>query len=104
MAVNYERGRVYREVATLDLDYSSIDAAIEELQNIRRDHGAERSKLRIQRQSYDYSDGEYWAVMGERDETDKEMRKRITDEERWEAEQAERDRRDFERLKAKFGG
>ena len=32
------------------------------------------------------------------------MSKRIAQEEKWEAEQAERDRRDFERLKAKFGG
>jgi hypothetical protein len=101
MAVNYERKKVRREVTTLDLDYSSIDAAIKELQDIRRNYGTE---LSIQRQSYDYSDGEYWAVMGEREETDKEMHKRITDEERWEAEQAVRDRRDFERLKAKFGG
>ena len=101
MAVNYERKKVRREVATLDLDYSMIDSAIEELQNIRRDYGRE---LRIERRSYDYSDGEYWAVMGERDETDEEMRARIANEERWEAEQAERDRRDFERLKAKFGG
>jgi hypothetical protein len=101
MAVNYERKKVSREVTTLDLDYSMIDSAIEELQNIRRNYGTE---LRIRRQSYDYSDGEYWAVMGDRDETDKEMRKRIADEERWEADQAVRDRRDFERLKAKFGG
>jgi hypothetical protein len=101
MAVNYERKKVKREVATLDLDYSMINSAIEELQNIRRDYGTE---LRIQRQSYDYEPGEYWAVMGDRDETDKEMRTRIAQEEKWEADQAERDRRDFERLKAKFGG
>ena len=101
MAVNYERKKVRREVATLDLDYSSIDKAIKDLQRIRRNYGTE---LRIQRQSYDYSDGEYWAVMGERDETDEEMRARIAREEIYEAEQAERDRHDFERLKAKFGG
>ena len=101
MAVNYERKKVSREVATLDLDYRSIDEAIKDLQQIRRNYGTE---LRIRRQSYDYSDGEYWAVMGDRDETDEEMRSRIANEERWEAEQAERDRRDFERLKAKFGG
>ena len=101
MAVNYERKKVKREVATLNIDYSTVGEAIRELQTVRKSYGAD---ARIGRAHYQYEDGEYWAITAMFDETDEEMRKRIAEEEKWEAEQAERDRRDFERLKAKFGG
>ncbi len=101
MAVNYERKKVKREVATLDIDYSTVAEAIRELQSILESYG---SDARIERSHYEYNDGEYWAITTMVDETDEQMRKRIAHEEVWEAEQAERDRRDFERLKAKFGG
>jgi hypothetical protein len=101
MAVNYERKKVKREVATLDIDYSTVAEAIRELQSVRKCHG---NDARIERSRYEYSDGEYWAITAMFDETDEEMRKRIAEEEKWEADQAVRDRRDFERLKAKFGG
>lgn len=101
MAVNRERKKIKREVDTLDIDYSTVAEAIRELQSVRERYGDD---ARIGRAQYDYSESEYWAITCMVDETDEQMRKRIAQEEKWEAEQAERDRRDFERLKAKFGG
>ena len=101
MAVNYERKKVEREVATLNIDYSTVGEAIRELQTVRKSYGAD---ARIERAHYQYEPGEYWAITAMFDETDEQMHKRIAQEEKWEAEQAVRDGRDFERLKAKFGG
>lgn len=101
MAVNRERAKVWREVTSLDLDYDSLADVITTLERYRAAYG---DATRIQKQEYGYGDdGYYWAVMQERDETDAEMHKRIAQELLWEAEQAEQDRRDFARLKAKFG-
>ena len=49
-----------------------------------------------------YEGGTYLAVIAESPETDTEMAKRIADEERRETQKDERDRQEFERLKAKF--
>jgi len=100
MTVNRERKKIWREATSLDMEYMSLDSVIAELQSYRNQYGAH---TRIEKRHYDYSDGEYYAVMCERDETDYEMTKRIGKEERWEAEKTARDRVEFERLKAKFG-
>lgn len=100
MTVNRERAKVWREVTSLDLDYDSLGDVITTLERYRAEYGDATS---IQKREYDYEDGYYWAVMQERDETDAEMLKRIAQEQKWEAEQAERDRRDYERLKVKLG-
>ncbi len=101
MKVNRERARVWEEVVHVDLNFLTLAEAVTKLQGYRAQYG---HTAEIRKRSYDYGDGEYWAVMQERDETDREMTKRIALEERWAADEAERDRRDFERLKAKFGG
>ncbi len=101
MTVNRERQKVWAEVVQVDLNYLTLAEAVTKLTGYRAQFGA---TAEIRKRSYEYGDGEYWAVMQERDETDREMTKRIALEERWEAERAEQDRRDFERLKAKFGG
>jgi hypothetical protein len=101
MTVNRERGRVWREVATVDLDYETLAQAVVILEGYRAQYG---DAARIQKRDYEYGDGEYWAVMQERDETDKEMLKRVATEEKRESEKADRERADFERLKLKFGG
>ena len=103
MAVNYERKQVEREVATLSIDYYTVAEVIRELQSIVERGYASDSAI-IKRCHYEYGDGEYWAVTAMVDETDEEMRKRIALEEKYEHEQSVRDRLDFERLKAKFGG
>jgi outer membrane protein TolC len=100
MTVNRERKKIWQEATVLDLEYDSLSESIAKLERYRVLFG---DATRIQKQDYEYGDGTYLALMVERDETDAEMNKRIALEERWEAEQAERDLRDFERLKAKLG-
>jgi len=101
MTVNRERKKVWREVTSLDMEYMSLDSVIAELQSYRNQYGAH---TRIEKRQYDYSDGEYYAVMCERDETDYEMTKRIGKEERWEAEKTARDLAELARLKKQYGG
>jgi hypothetical protein len=101
MTVNRERKKVWREVTSLDMEYSSLDSVIAELQSYRDQYGA---NTRIEMRQYDYSDGEYYAVMCERDETDYEMTKRIGQEERWEVEKTARDLAELARLQKQYGG
>lgn len=100
MTVNRERGKVWREITSLYLNYESLDSVISELQSYRDEYGA---NTRIEKMGSYGSDEYYYAVMYERDETDDEMAKRIAREEQWEADRIENDRRTFERLKAEFG-
>lgn len=101
MKVNRERARVWREVTSVHMDYMSLDGMIAEFQNYRNQYGAH---TRIEKQEYAYEDGYYYAIMQERDETDEEMNRRISQEERWAEERAAHERAEFDRLKAKFGG
>lgn len=100
MAVNRERQKVWREKVTLDLNYDTLDQAIKTLKGHRDEYGGD---ARIELRDYAYEDRQYLAVMVQEDETDREMLRRIQQEEQHEAWQAERDRKEFERLKAKFG-
>jgi len=99
--VDRERKMVSREVSTLDVGYRSLGSLLEDIQNLISQYGAE---ARVEKRPYSYSDGEYVAVLAVLPETDKEMAHRIAKEEHWQAQQALRDRAEFERLKAKFGG
>lgn len=92
MAVNYERKKVEREVATLSIDYSSVAEVIRELQSIVERGYASDSALIKRCYYYEYGDDDYWAVTAMVDETDEEMRKRIALEEKYEHEQTVRDR------------
>ena len=96
-----ERKMVSREVSTLDVDYRSLGSLLEDIQNLISQYGAE---AQVEKRPYSYSDGEYVAVLAVLPETDEEMARRIAKEEHWQAQQALRDRAEFERLKAKFGG
>lgn len=101
MAVNRERQKVWREKCALGIDYCSLDAAIKTLLDYRAQYG---SFARIEKRHHPYGDDEYLALMVQEDETDKEMKARIQKEEQHEAWKAERDRQEYERLLAKFGG
>jgi len=100
MTVNRERKKVWREVASVYMDYTSLDDVIAELQAYRDQYGAH---TRMQKMHYEYDDGYYYAVMYEGDETDAEMTKRIAQEEKWAAEQKVRDLAELERLKEQYG-
>lgn len=101
MAVDRERKMVSREVSTLDVSYTSLGSLLEDIQHLISQYGAE---ARVETTPHSYSDGEYVAVLADLPETDEEMAHRVAKEEHWEAQQALRDRAEFERLKAKFGG
>lgn len=101
MRVNRERIKVRVEVDTVDLDYETIQRAIQILEDLRDRYGAD---ARIEKCTRAYEDRQYLAVMVERDETDAEMAKRIEEAEYWAARSEENDKREFERLKKKFGG
>jgi hypothetical protein len=100
MAVNRERKKIEREVSSFDIEYMSVDHVIEAMISFKKQYGG---NARFLEERHAYSDGHYIALCVEVFETDEEMAKRIALEERWAAEDAERDRKEFERLKAKFG-
>ena len=93
MPVKRERIKVQTEVESLCLEYMTVGDAINQLEYIRNTYGAD---ARFMKRSYDYSDGEYLAVMVEREETDDEYAARTVRIE-------ENEKREFERLKKKFG-
>lgn len=99
MKVNRERKKVLKEQTSLYLEYQTLDDLIQTLQGYRESYGGD---ARVAKRSYDYDDGEYWAIMQEVPETDKEMQARIAREEQWAAIEAKREREEFERLRAKF--
>ena len=101
MPVNRERQRI-RVYSGYDVDikYSTLRHAREHIDWLIETHGAEAE---IDTYTPRYSDTEYLGVYVQRLETDEEMAARIANEEIWEANWAERDRQEFERLKAKFG-
>ena len=102
MAVNRNRKTRLVEVDTIDSDsiYGTLGDLLALVQALVRNHGADAQVSQEERR---YSDGEYIAVKVYRDETDEEMQERIADEERWEAARQENERREYQRLREKFG-
>jgi siroheme synthase (precorrin-2 oxidase/ferrochelatase) len=98
MAVNRERKLVLNEAADLYFNSDTLDEAITKLENLREIYGGDAT---VQRRR-EYED-EYLAVMVMQPETDGEMQRRIKWEEQREADAAERDLREFERLSKLFG-
>ena len=85
--------------ADLDLEYLTLKDASARIQELIARYGEDAN---IKMRSEPYSDSEYLGIYAARAETDQEMARRIAQEEKWAKEQEERDRRDFERLSAKF--
>ena len=100
MAVDRNRKLVWHEKISIDFEYDTLDEAIAKLQSHRADYGGD---ARIEEHPRTYSDGTYLAIMVNEPETDREMTKRIAQEEHYAAQQEERDRQDYERLQKKFG-
>lgn len=98
MTVNRERMKGWKEITGLDLDYDSLADAIAALERYRAEYG---DNTRIERVRD--GDGEYSAIMQNRDETDEEMNLRIKWEENNHAYRMKRERAEFDRLKALFG-
>jgi hypothetical protein len=100
MAVNRKRKTISAYTGSgVDLEYDTLKAAAERIQELISLYGED---AQIRMRGEDYSDREYLAVYQNRLETDKELARRIQEEEDWEARQARRDADDYARLKAKF--
>ena len=92
--VDRTRKMVLKEVNTLDVYCTTLGSLKAEIDRMIEHYGAD---------TVVESDDTYISVKTKRAETDEEMAARIANEEIWEANRDERDRKEFERLKAKFG-
>lgn len=92
---------------TMDWDGATLDDMIAKIEEIRKNYSDKFTDIKLDKDwVYDY-DGEsrtVWKFVGKRMETDEEFNARIEMIKQREAEQAERERAEYERLKAKFGG
>lgn len=96
-----ERKKVWREKDRLNLSGFTLVQAILRLQEHRDEYGKDAV---IEWRDYKYDDGQYLAVMVQEDETLQEMNERIAREKKWADSLLQDERKEFERLKAKFGG
>lgn len=96
--------KVFLEV-TMDWDGYTLDEIVARIEEIRKDYGDKFKDIRLDKDWVNDYDGEriVWKFVGKRMETDEEYNTRIENIKRREAEQTERDRAEYERLKAKFG-
>lgn len=99
MAVDRSRKTVRYDVDTLEVDCTTAKALLEQLQRIIANYGED---VEIDRDPVPYSEGDEIVVRAVRLETEEEMAKRIAREERDEKIREAAERREFERLKAKF--
>lgn len=93
------RRKVKKMVASLDISYSTLESALEEIKRHINDYGADAT---IETYELPYEDHEYLGIFKYVDETDEEMTRRIALEERYAEEKEKRDRAEFERLSKKF--
>ena len=98
--VNRERKIVTTPAESLDLEYKTLQSARDLLDELIAEYGP---TARIDYHQQPYSEDSYLYVFENRPETDEQMAFRIANEEKWEADREERDRKEFERLQAKFG-
>ena len=89
------------EELTRDKLVELLDAEIEALPEDQR----ASARFEIDEYGYAYDDNTYYAlfIKWNRPETDEEEQKRKAQEAEWKAQQAARDRHEFERLKKQFG-
>lgn len=102
MARQVNRNRMMRETAmeNADFDGYTLQQVADRIAALIAEYGPTAS---IGKHTYEYDEGEYLYVFKEIPETDEQMNERIANEERWFAGDEERERREFERLQAKFG-
>ena len=96
----HERKHVCKDVDKLDIDGLTLSEAIKNLQHLAAEYG---STARIEKENYQYEDGQYWAVFKYVPETDEQMNQRIAMIERDKRMQVEREKRQLAELIAKHG-
>jgi len=90
---------VMHQKETVDLDYKTIGEAIEYLKSLQDTYGPD---AKLENDSYPYEDTTYLFVKVLEEETDKEYQIRVDHEAKMKVWQEERDKKEFERLSAKF--
>lgn len=98
--VNRERKHVQNSVTSLCLEYLTLDGVLKNIQNLIEMYGGDAT---ISKHTEEYGESEYYYVMVKEPESDNAMAKRIAQEEKWEAQATDREKRDYEILKAKYG-
>ena len=98
--VNRERKITTTPAESLDLEYKTLQSARDLLDELIAEYGP---TAKIEYHQQPWSDESYLYVFQNCPETDEEMATRIALEEKWEADRDARDRKEFERLQAKFG-
>jgi hypothetical protein len=82
----------------LDIEYSTLDIAIERLKELKERHSTTHMDLRLESKQDRYSDGYSLWLTGYREESDRE----ILDRQETEASQLRYEKNQYERLKTKF--
>jgi serine protease inhibitor len=95
-----ERRMMWAEYESADFEYDSVEDVIKRLQQLVDENA--NSKFRFERINIPYTDDERLYIMIEREENDREYAERIEQEEYIKKLTAERERKEYERLKAKF--
>ena len=80
--------------------YTTAVDLLETLQRLIKEYG---DKVYIDSYFMSYDETKYYAFYYPRPETDEEYNARVAKEMQWKNEQHERERKEFERLKQKFG-
>lgn len=97
-----ERKKIMVRATTVDLEYLSLEQAVEKLMKLKDQYEGIKNTLEYGTEMY--SDNKYLYICAERYETDQEMNKRLSQEEESRKWKEEHDRKEFERLKKKYEG
>jgi hypothetical protein len=100
MAINMNRKMIGSEVDTFDPE-CTLGTLLESIQYLIQQYGADAS---VDKTSYKYDGGYYYAVMKQVPETDEEMEKRIAQETEWHNQREDVERKQYEAMKVKFEG
>lgn len=95
-----ERKFVEVEVDTLDIVYLSLGEIKDVIDRLISQYGKD---IKIESKTHCYSDSSYLALIKMVPETDKEMEARIAKEKYWAEQKADRERKEFDRLKSIYG-
>ena len=100
MTVNRERKKVRKEVTSVNFDWDTLEQVKKEVERLIKEYGKDATILKT---TDGWSDHEYYGVFIYVDESDAQMSARIDQEEKYAAQEYEREAKEFERLKNKFG-
>ncbi len=89
--------RMFKTNEYVSIDYETLGDFKKSLDEWIKKHGPD-----ARFEYYEEYGDRYLAIMAEREETDREYNKRLEEEAHWKAIAEERDRKEFERLKAKY--